>query len=124
VHDHGPGFDPAFLPHAFERFTRADAARTAGGSGLGLAIVATLTRRNHGIVAARNHPDGGAEVTIAAGLTVLQQVRRAHRARRDIDGVQASHGAVRRCGYSSRVYKWVLRWFPAMHRQIRCPRAE
>ena len=33
----------------------------------------------------------------AAGLTVLQQVRRAGQASRDSGGVQASHGAVRRC---------------------------
>ncbi|SON61883.1 putative sensor histidine kinase TcrY [Mycobacterium simulans] len=64
VHDRGPGFDPVFLPRAFERFTRADTARTAGGTGLGLAIVDTLTRRNHGTATIRNHPGGGAEVTI------------------------------------------------------------
>jgi signal transduction histidine kinase len=64
IRDHGPGFDPAFLPHAFDRFTRADTARTTGGSGLGLAIVHSVTQRNHGTVAAHNHPDGGAEVTI------------------------------------------------------------
>ncbi|WP_204802711.1 sensor histidine kinase [Mycobacterium riyadhense] len=64
VHDHGPGIDPHFLPRAFERFTRADTARTAGGAGLGLAIVYTLARRNHGTATIRNHPGGGAEVTI------------------------------------------------------------
>jgi signal transduction histidine kinase len=67
IRDHGPGFDPAFLPVAFDRFTRADTARTAGGSGLGLAIVKTVAQRNHGIVTARNHPDRGAEVTIELG---------------------------------------------------------
>jgi signal transduction histidine kinase len=64
IRDHGTGFDPNFLPHAFDRFTRTDAARTSGGTGLGLAIVDTLTRRNHGTATAHNHPDGGAEVTI------------------------------------------------------------
>jgi signal transduction histidine kinase len=64
VHDHGPGFDADFLPHALQRFTRADTARTGDGAGLGLAIVDTLTQRNHGTVAARNHPDGGAEVIV------------------------------------------------------------
>jgi signal transduction histidine kinase len=64
VRDRGPGFDSAFLPHAFDRFTRADTARTTGGTGLGLAIVATLTRRNQGTVAAANHTDGGAEIVI------------------------------------------------------------
>ena len=64
VRDHGPGFDPNFLPHAFDRFTRADTARTTGGTGLGLAIVDTLTQRNHGTATAHNHPNGGAEMTI------------------------------------------------------------
>src|SRR5205823_5322075 len=41
VRDHGPGFPSSFLPHAFQRFRRADTGRasTAGGTGLGLAIV-------------------------------------------------------------------------------------
>jgi signal transduction histidine kinase len=64
VGDHGAGFPPEFLPHAFDRFTRADTARTTGGTGLGLAIVDTLTQRNHGTVSAHNCPAGGAEITI------------------------------------------------------------
>lgn len=64
VTDHGPGFPPGFLPHAFRRFTRADSARTTGGTGLGLAIVETLTQRNHGTVDAANHNGGGAEITV------------------------------------------------------------
>jgi signal transduction histidine kinase len=64
IRDHGPGFDPDFLPHAFERFTRADTARTTGGTGLGLAITATLTTRNQGQITAANHPDGGAVMTV------------------------------------------------------------
>jgi two-component system OmpR family sensor kinase len=43
VMDEGPGFPTEFLPHAFDRFARADPARTDGpGTGLGLAIVASL----------------------------------------------------------------------------------
>ena len=64
VGDHGAGFPLEFLPHAFDRFTRADPARSTGGTGLGLAIVDTLTRRNRGTVTAHNHPAGGAEITI------------------------------------------------------------
>ena len=64
VADHGPGFPDGFLPHAFDRFSRADSARTTGGTGLGLAIVDTLTQRNHGAVTAHNRPAGGAEITI------------------------------------------------------------
>ncbi|MEK8104956.1 HAMP domain-containing sensor histidine kinase [Micromonospora sp. M12] len=39
VSDHGPGLDPQVLPHVFDRFYKADTARTRSeGSGLGLAI--------------------------------------------------------------------------------------
>jgi signal transduction histidine kinase len=39
VEDHGPGVPSEFVPHLFERFTRADdARRSASGAGLGLAI--------------------------------------------------------------------------------------
>jgi signal transduction histidine kinase len=64
VGDHGPGFPNGFLPRAFDRFSRADTARTIGGTGLGLAIVDTLTQRNHGTVTAQNRAAGGAEITI------------------------------------------------------------
>lgn len=66
VRDHGPGFPPEFLPHAFERFRRADAARSRaeGGAGLGLAIVASIARAHHGRAVAGNHPEGGARVSI------------------------------------------------------------
>jgi signal transduction histidine kinase len=64
VRDHGPGFDPDFLPRAFDRFTRADDARTGGGAGLGLAITAALARRNGGHVTAANDPEAGTVVTL------------------------------------------------------------
>jgi len=62
VADHGPGFSPAFLPGAFERFTRADEARSAGGAGLGLAIAAEIAAAHAGSAHARNQPGGGADV--------------------------------------------------------------
>jgi two-component system, OmpR family, sensor kinase len=66
VRDHGPGFPAGFLPHAFERFRRADAARSRadGGAGLGLAIVASIVGAHGGRVVAGNHPEGGARVRI------------------------------------------------------------
>lgn len=65
VRDHGPGIDPGDLPHIFDRFYRADAARSLPGSGLGLAIVAQIAADHGGSVRAENAPDGGAIVTIA-----------------------------------------------------------
>lgn len=66
VRDQGPGFPPEFLPYAFERFRRADSARTpnAGGSGLGLAIIRAVARDHGGDADALNRPDGGAEVRL------------------------------------------------------------
>jgi signal transduction histidine kinase len=48
VRDEGDGIPPDFVPHAFERFTRGDAARTRGGAGLGLAIVAAIAGSHGG----------------------------------------------------------------------------
>ncbi|MDX6401626.1 MAG: two-component system, OmpR family, sensor kinase [Gaiellaceae bacterium] len=66
VRDRGPGFPPEFLPHAFERFRRADSARARdeGGNGLGLAIVLAVARAHGGDAEATNRPHGGAQVTI------------------------------------------------------------
>jgi two-component system OmpR family sensor kinase len=63
VTDQG-GFDALFLPRAFERFTRADDARTGSGTGLGLAIVAAIARAHGGSAHAANLPSGGADVWI------------------------------------------------------------
>jgi two-component system, OmpR family, sensor kinase len=64
VIDDGPGFPPDFLPHAWERFTRADTARTEDGTGLGLAIVRTIAEAHNGQAYATNSPGGGADVWI------------------------------------------------------------
>ena len=48
VTDEGAGFPAEFLPVAFDRFSRADEARTSRGSGLGLAIVETIARAHGG----------------------------------------------------------------------------
>ncbi|KEZ35935.1 cell wall metabolism sensor histidine kinase WalK [Frankia sp. CeD] len=71
IRDRGPGFPPEFLPHVFERFRRADTARTRdhGGAGLGLAIVAAIISAHGGTVEAANCPDGGAVVTVTLPAT-------------------------------------------------------
>ncbi|MEA2424137.1 MAG: hypothetical protein QOH13_547 [Thermoleophilaceae bacterium] len=58
VVDQGGGFPVEFLPHAFDRFTRGDPARSRGGSGLGLAIVEAIARGHGGSVHASNTKDG------------------------------------------------------------------
>jgi two-component system OmpR family sensor kinase len=61
VEDGGPGFPDEFIAHAFERFTRGDAARGRGGTGLGLAIVDAIARGHAGTAHARN-TDAGSDV--------------------------------------------------------------
>jgi heavy metal sensor kinase len=65
VSDGGDGFPPDFLPHAFERFRRADTARATEGTGLGLAIVKAIAEAHGGTASARNADEGGADVWIA-----------------------------------------------------------
>ena len=61
----GPGFPPELVEHAFERFTRADRARSRGGAGLGLAIVDAVARAHGGRAGAANQRGrGGAEAWI------------------------------------------------------------
>jgi two-component system, OmpR family, sensor histidine kinase MprB len=67
VRDHGPGFAPEDLPHVFQRFYRAKAARGMQGSGLGLAIVRQTAEANGGRVEATNADDGGALLRVSFG---------------------------------------------------------
>jgi two-component system OmpR family sensor kinase len=51
ISDDGPGIDPQIRGRVFERFVRADKARTygkTGSTGLGLAIVASIVAAHHG----------------------------------------------------------------------------
>ena len=74
ISDTGPGLSPEQRDHVFERFYRADGARTrhtdraATGTGLGLAIVAAIVRAHHGSVEVLSEPGQGAtfRVTLPA----------------------------------------------------------
>lgn len=66
VSDTGKGIAPEALPHVFDRFYRADAARTSGEeSGLGLAIAKSIVEAHRGEISARSIPGRGTTIRIA-----------------------------------------------------------
>ena len=69
VLDQGPGFDPGFVDHAFDRFTRADDARSrdTGGSGLGWAIARGFVDALGGEIWAEPGPGGKVAFHLPAG---------------------------------------------------------
>lgn len=71
VRDHGPGIDEATAQRVFERFFRADKARSRerGGSGLGLAIVAAIVGHHHGRVEVLETDGGGATFRVRLPLS-------------------------------------------------------
>ena len=67
VKDNGPGIAPGDQKHIFERFYRADAARTrtgVSGHGLGLAIAKSLADRCGYTIRIKSQPPNGAEFTL------------------------------------------------------------
>ena len=62
VLDRGPGIPAGEEERIFDRFHRADAARTMPGSGLGLSIVRDVVARANGTVAASAREGGGASI--------------------------------------------------------------
>lgn len=72
VQDDGPGMDAETAAHAFERFTRADKARTrgtrGGSSGLGLSIARSAIEAHGGEVSLESVPGVGTTVTVSIPL--------------------------------------------------------
>ncbi|GAC1449922.1 MAG: ATP-binding protein [Ktedonobacterales bacterium] len=79
VRDTGSGIAAEHLPHLFERFYRADPARTRalGGSGLGLSIVEWIVRAHDGTVAVESRVGQGTLFTITLPLASVPGQRSA-----------------------------------------------
>jgi two-component system, OmpR family, sensor histidine kinase MtrB len=76
VRDHGPGIPAEAMPHVFERFYKADTARSRSeGSGLGLAIACENTRLHGGSIEVANHPGGGAVFTLLLPISRPEPAR-------------------------------------------------
>jgi two-component system OmpR family sensor kinase len=81
IRDNGKGIPPEALPHVFDRFYRADPARSRqpqsmGGSGLGLAIAKELIEAQEGTISITSQPDLGTTVTIRLPTTLTRQSTR------------------------------------------------
>lgn len=64
IADSGAGIDQSDLPHIFDRFYRADQARTGEGTGLGLAIAKWIVDAHGGQIQAGNASPHGAVFTV------------------------------------------------------------
>ena len=70
VGDTGHGIAPAMKPHIFERFFRADPARSpsTAGAGLGLSLVKWIIDRHSGRIDVDSHPGRGSTFTVRLPL--------------------------------------------------------
>ncbi|MGB2571942.1 ATP-binding protein [Micromonospora citrea] len=69
VSDRGPGIAAEHLPHLFERFYKADPARSGPGSGLGLAIARENARLLRGDLTVRSAPGVGTTFRLTLPVT-------------------------------------------------------
>jgi signal transduction histidine kinase len=69
IADDGPGIPPEHLPHIFERFYKADEARSGGGTGLGLAIARENARLLGGEIDVSSVPGDGTRFTLRLPVT-------------------------------------------------------
>jgi signal transduction histidine kinase len=73
VRDNGDGLTTEFLARAFDRFARAQAARSGGGTGLGLSIVKTIAESHQGTAHIANADRGGTDAWISIPAPVRSQ---------------------------------------------------
>ena len=78
VRDTGIGIAEADLPNVFERFYRADKARTreSGGVGLGLSIGRWITEVHAGTIEVRSTPGHGSIFQIRLPITNAGRLKR------------------------------------------------
>ncbi|HEX5107484.1 MAG TPA: ATP-binding protein [Vicinamibacterales bacterium] len=70
VRDSGIGMTSEVASHVFDRFFRADPARSSGsGSGLGLTLVAWIVDRHDGTIALASEPGKGSTFTVTLPVT-------------------------------------------------------
>jgi len=74
VEDRGVGIGAADLPHIFQRFYRADKARTGGGHGLGLSLAATIAQAHGAIIEVESVEGEGALFTVRFPRTTLDNI--------------------------------------------------
>ena len=71
VRDGGPGIAKELHSQLFERFFRADAARSGGGAGLGLAIARALSEGQGGMIGVESRPGQGSTFTVTVPRAAL-----------------------------------------------------
>ena len=70
MHNDGSFVSQEDLPHLFDRFYRADKARTGGtgGHGLGLSIAQAIAEEHGGAIDAESSPESGTTFTVKLPL--------------------------------------------------------
>jgi signal transduction histidine kinase len=88
VRDSGIGISAADLPHVFDRFWRADRARSRaserGGFGLGLAISQWIAQAHGGRITVQSRLGRGSVFTVTLPLLSAEHVAAADQARREL----------------------------------------